>query len=112
MASTNILFDYLLIFGKGGFPEMGVAGAGLASVIAEATSALFLIIYALKFVDLEKYGFKRISFKGFEVIKKILNISISLKTYTCWEKSKKFGPIPFSTTVRKMPARYTETSKS
>ena len=78
MASTNILFDYLLIFGKGGFPEMGIAGAALASVISEAVSALFLIIYALKFIDLEKYGFKRISFKGFEIIKSILNISISL----------------------------------
>ena len=32
---VNVLFDYLLIFGKGGFPAMGFTGAALASVIAE-----------------------------------------------------------------------------
>ena len=32
---SNILFDYLLIFGNLGFPEMGLKGAALASVIAE-----------------------------------------------------------------------------
>ena len=78
MALSNVLFDYLLIFGKGGFPKMGIAGAGLASVIAEAISVLFLIIYTSKYVDLIKYGLKHISFKGLEVIKNILNISISL----------------------------------
>ena len=78
MALGNVLFDYLLIFGKGGFPKMGIAGAGLASVIAEALSVLFLIIYTSKYVDLVKYGLKRISFKGLEVIKKILNVSMSL----------------------------------
>ena len=31
----NILFDYLLIFGKWGLPAMGFKGAALASVIAE-----------------------------------------------------------------------------
>jgi MATE family multidrug resistance protein len=31
----NILFDYLLIFGKMGLPAMGFTGAALASVIAE-----------------------------------------------------------------------------
>jgi len=31
----NILFDYLLIFGKGGMPALGFKGAAYASVIAE-----------------------------------------------------------------------------
>ncbi len=31
----NVLFDYLLIFGKFGFPAMGFKGAALASVISE-----------------------------------------------------------------------------
>lgn len=35
----NLLFDYLLIFGRAGFPEMGIRGAALASVIS-AYSAL------------------------------------------------------------------------
>ena len=32
---TNIVFDYLLIFGEGGFPVMGLQGAALASILGE-----------------------------------------------------------------------------
>jgi len=78
LALTNVLFDYLLIFGNWGFPQMGIAGAGLASIIAEAIASLFFIIYTFKRIDLEKYGFKKISFRGLKVIKNILNVSISL----------------------------------
>jgi multidrug resistance protein, MATE family len=34
-AASNILFDYLLIFGKAGFSPLGFNGAAVASVIAE-----------------------------------------------------------------------------
>lgn len=78
MALSNVFFDYLLIFGNWGFPRMGIAGAALASVIAEAASSLFFITYAFKFIDLKKYGFVKISFKGLGVIKNILNVSVSL----------------------------------
>ena len=36
----NIIFNYLLIFGKFGFPDMGVEGAGLASFIARTVMAI------------------------------------------------------------------------
>ena len=78
MALTNVVFDYLLIFGKWGFPKMGIAGAALASVISETASSLFFIIYTFKFIDLKKYGFEKISFRRLEVIKNILNVSVSL----------------------------------
>ena len=42
-ALLNILLDYLLIFGIAGFPELGIKGAALASVISEATGALLLL---------------------------------------------------------------------
>jgi MATE family multidrug resistance protein len=43
---ANIFFDYTLIFGKWGFPEMGFNGAALASIISEFTGmfVIFLVI--------------------------------------------------------------------
>lgn len=38
--TLNILFDYVLIFGRCGFPEMGIRGAAWASNIAAAAAAL------------------------------------------------------------------------
>lgn len=75
MALTNVLFDYLLIFGHFGFPEMGIAGAALASVISELVSTLFFVVFALRKVDLVKYGFKKIRIH-IAVVKQVLNISI------------------------------------
>lgn len=75
MAIVNIILDYALIFGHFGLPEMGIGGAALASVIAEASATIFYIIYTKRKIDLEKYGFTKITFK-WPVIKCVLDISI------------------------------------
>ena len=75
MAIVNIILDYALIFGHFGLPEMGIGGAALASVIAEASATIFYIIYTKRKIDLEKYGFTKITFK-WPVIKRVLDISI------------------------------------
>ena len=46
---TNTLFNWLLIYGNLGFPEMGVEGAALATVIARIVElVIFIIIYLRK----------------------------------------------------------------
>ncbi len=40
--ASNILFDYLLIFGHAGLPALGLTGAAIASVIAEFTGMIVI----------------------------------------------------------------------
>jgi putative MATE family efflux protein len=45
MTIVNLGLDYLLIFGKMGFPEMGVKGAAIATVVANLIGFLYTIFY-------------------------------------------------------------------
>lgn len=76
MAGVNIVLDYVLIFGKWGFPEMGIAGAALASVIAEATSTVFLFIATRYALNPEKYHLFRFSRPDFRLIRNVLDLSV------------------------------------
>ncbi len=44
-AVVNALFDYVLIFGYFGFPQLGILGAGIASVVSALASCVILIAY-------------------------------------------------------------------
>lgn len=75
MALVNVVLDYGLVFGELGLPQMGVRGAALASVIAEASSLVFFLIYTYCKVDLRKYGFRRSFRIDFGMVGRILQIS-------------------------------------
>ena len=77
-AAVNVLFDYLLIFGHGGFPAMGFNGAAVASVLAEITGMMIvfsvLIITGLK----TKYGLLKTFTFSKHINDQILKVSIPL----------------------------------
>lgn len=43
MVMSNVVFNYILVFGKLGFPALGIAGAAIGSSLAELVSMLFFI---------------------------------------------------------------------
>ncbi len=42
---VNLVFNYLLIFGKFGFPKMGVAGAAIATVLSRYVEMIIITVY-------------------------------------------------------------------
>ena len=76
MVLTNVVLNYILIFGKFGFPALGIAGAAIASSISEAVSVLFFILYTWKKVDYKKYGLFEYSGIDFRMLRQILGVSI------------------------------------
>ncbi|MHC1706564.1 MAG: MATE family efflux transporter [Bacteroidales bacterium] len=76
MAVVNILFCYWLIFGNWIFPQMGIAGAALASVIAEGSAAIFFIFISLTKTNLLKYRILHFRKPELKILTKTLEISV------------------------------------
>lgn len=56
MVLSNVIFNYILIFGKCGIPALGITGAAIGSSLAELMSLAFFIIYTRTGCDRPKYG--------------------------------------------------------
>lgn len=56
MVVCNIVFNYLLIFGKAGFPRLEISGAAISSSLAGLVGLVFLIVCMWKYVDKKRYG--------------------------------------------------------
>lgn len=69
-AIINIILDPLLIFGVGFFPEMGVAGAALATVIGQIVAAILAIYFNRKHNEYIKIEVKNIRPQA-QIIKQI-----------------------------------------
>ncbi|MEG0464324.1 MATE family efflux transporter [Bacteroides sp.] len=76
MVIANIAFNYVLIFGKLGFPALGIAGAAIGSSLAEMVSVLFFILYTWRKVDCAKYGLNQLPRFQPTILKRILNTSV------------------------------------
>lgn len=84
----NVFFNYLLIFGKMGFPEMGLYGAGLATLISRITMP-FLIYFGFKSIKKINHYFKQAPSQkaNFAEIKKILTIGLPIALQMLFEVS-------------------------
>jgi putative MATE family efflux protein len=72
---VNIVLDPLLIFGIGPFPAMGVAGAALATVIAQGVSFALVALYLRKAEDLLPDTKEQWQFDG-RIIKDMFRIGL------------------------------------
>jgi len=52
---VNVAFDWLWIFGRGGFAEMGVTGAALATILSQVVGAAVYLALILKRAHREAY---------------------------------------------------------
>ncbi len=75
MAVVNIALDYCLIFGKCGFPQMGIGGAALASLCAEVSAFVFFTIYSYITLRDREFGMFKIHRLESELMGRILKIS-------------------------------------
>ncbi len=51
----NIFFNYILIFGKFGFPALGIMGAALGTLLAQGLGTVFLVSYVLLSKNVRSY---------------------------------------------------------
>lgn len=51
----NIFFNYLLIYGKWGFPALGLNGAGYATLTARVLMAVFMYLYVFRGAKFRKF---------------------------------------------------------
>lgn len=56
MVLSNVVFNYILIFGKLGCPVLGITGAAIGSSLAELVSLIFFVVYTRTRCDRRKYG--------------------------------------------------------
>ncbi|WP_280647682.1 MULTISPECIES: MATE family efflux transporter [unclassified Dysgonomonas] len=81
MVVCNVLFNYLLIFGKAGFPRLGISGAAMGSSLAGLVGLLFLALYMWKYTDKRQYGL----YIAFD-----LKMSLHLLSISVWTMVRSF----------------------
>lgn len=59
MVASNIVFNWILIFGKFGLPALGITGAAIGSSLAELVSLIFFMVYTRARCDRRKYGLEK-----------------------------------------------------
>lgn len=74
MICTNILLNWILIFGTTGFAGLGISGAAIASTLAEAIALIVITNFTIIKVKKQIYGLKPVF--DMKVIVQLLNLSL------------------------------------
>ena len=76
MVLSNVVFNYVLIFGKLGFPALGIQGAAIGSALAEIVSFLFFLVYTSRCIDCAKYALNAMPRFRFGILKNVFDLSV------------------------------------
>jgi MATE family multidrug resistance protein len=80
LAVTSIPLSYALIFGKFGFPVMGMRGAALGSLGAEFVTFAFLTVYVVRAFDSTRYELFRYRNVDWRTLRLLTGLSASIAT--------------------------------
>jgi MATE family multidrug resistance protein len=84
----NVILNYLLIYGKLGFPELGINGAGWATAIARTFMVFWMGWYVLKS---QKFKNKGVTLAGFSfrkvIVRKLIQLGIPMGLQYIFEVS-------------------------
>ena len=72
---ANCVFNYILIFGKLGFPQLGITGAAIGSSLAEAVGLIYFIISTKRQVNISKYALNKLHRPDVKLLWQMLKIS-------------------------------------
>lgn len=76
MVLSNVVFNYVLVFGKCGLPALGIAGAAIGSSLAELVSLVFFIGYTRAKIDCRHFGLSRFPALDIKRQRSILSVSM------------------------------------
>ncbi|MFV1496701.1 MATE family efflux transporter [Phaeobacter sp. JH20_36] len=85
-AVVNGLVNYALIFGNWGAPELGIAGAALASLVTNGLSFVLVLVYALKALP-EHELLKNFQRPDWEMLGRVLRMGLPIGLTTLAEAS-------------------------
>lgn len=74
MVASNIIFNWILIFGHFGLPALGITGAAIGSSLAELVSLIFFVVYTRVRCDREKYGLDKAAGFDFKELKEMMPV--------------------------------------
>ena len=74
MVLSNVLFNWILIFGHCGFPALGITGAAIGSSLAEFVSLIFFVVYTRFRCDRPKYGLDKPARCDWEELKAMMPV--------------------------------------